>query len=151
MKKNLIIKQFLIWLRNGVCFCMTWFIILLLLFSKLFGYKAITMNTLGKLLLLTLVGVCLFNLFFIKGIIKKWSFTQRLTGFMLVFSILEALSFYWIGLFTRSGTLAQWLAFIGIVLVLYFMCIGINFIYGKRQEARYSSALKAYQASRDNH
>ncbi len=147
--KNKNTTQFLIWLRNGVCFCMTWFLLLFILLSGVFHYEAITITTLGKLLLLTIGGVCLFNIFFLKILIKKWSFIQRLTAFMLAFCVYECLGFYWLGLFTSAGSAMQWIIFSGIVLGLYLISILINYIYGKKRGKAYAEALKTYQRSRN--
>lgn len=147
MKKKDIVK-FLVWLRNGFAFCTTWFLILMIARGYLLHVETISVNSLAKMLLLVLGGVFVFNVFFTELFIKKWSFTSRLTGFMLSVSIYESMGFYWIGLFAGKGTILQWLVFIGILCGLYFYCIGIYQQYSKKQGELYTQALQKYQEQR---
>lgn len=145
-KKDIV--QFFVWLRNGFAFCTTWFLILMLGYGYMFKQQNISINTLGKMVLLVLGGVLIFNICFTELFIKKWTFTGRLTGFMLALSLYEGMAFYWIGMFAGKGSIVQWLIFAGIVMVLYFLCIGIYKQYSKKKGELYTQALQKYQNER---
>ena len=140
--------KFLVWMRNGTAFCTTWFLILMLVYNSIHHIPAISTNILIKLILFSFGGVFVFNLFFTCLFIKKWSFMKRLTGFMLVTSLYECFCFYFLDFFQNSGTIMEWLIFIGIVLVLYFLCIAIYQKYSKKQGEIYTKSLQAYQQKR---
>ena len=123
--KNDIIK-FFVWMRNGIAFCTTW------------------------LLIIWIGGVLIFNILFTKVFIKNWTFTKRLTCFMVLLSLYECLNFYWMGFFSGIGTFIQWLVFIGIICVLYFICIAIYQRYSNKQGEIYTQALIKYQQQRRN-
>lgn len=146
MKRELF--HFLIWMRNGIAFCTTWFLILWLLYCHIFNRQTISVDSLTKLLLFVIGGVFLFNLFFTKLLIKRWSFIKRLSCFMALFGFYESVGFYQIGLFQDAGKFMQWGVFIGIVFVLYVICIVIYQQYSKRQGELYTQALKTYQQER---
>jgi len=82
--------------------------------------------------------------------IKNWTFTKRLTCFMVLLSLYECLNFYWMGFFSGIGTFIQWLVFIGIICVLYFICIAIYQRYSNKQGEIYTQALIKYQQQRRN-
>ena len=93
-------------------------------------------------------GVFIFNLLFTRFMIKKWSFTARLTCFMGAISLYECLGFYWFGFFEGKGSIIQWGTFVGIILALYFVCIMIYQRYSKSQGEIYTKKLHKYQAER---
>ena len=146
-KKTDIIR-FFVWMRNGTAFCTTWFLILVLAYSCIFDIQEISTNLLIKMIILILGGVFIFSILFAKSFIKKWSFTKRLTVFMVLFSVYECFGFYWVGLFAGKGTWVQWVVFIGIVCGLYFFCIAIYRRYSKKQGEIYTQALQKYQEKR---
>lgn len=143
------IIQFLVCMRNGSAFCITWLLILLLIYSYIYNRQTISINILTKMLLLILGGVFIFSILFTQSFIKKWSFTKRLTAFMVSISVYECAWFYWIGIFTGKGTLIQWIIFIGIMCVLFFCCIAIYQRYSKKQGEFYTQALRKYQQKRN--
>ncbi len=145
-KKDVI--QFLTWMRNGTAFAVTWMLILVLLYCQMFRYQTIPANDLTKMLLLMVGGVFIFCLFFARLFFKKWSFIKRLTCFMILIALYECAGFYWVGIFTEKGTIAQWLIFFGIVFGLYGCCIAIYQRYSKKQGAIYTQALQKYQQQR---
>ncbi|WP_310603130.1 hypothetical protein [Anaerosporobacter sp.] len=140
--------QFFVWLRNGIAFCTTWFLILMLVYSHFFNIQSISTRNLTKMIFCTSGGVLLFNLIFLRMVIKKWSFIKRLTCFMLLFSIYECFCFYWFGLFAGKGTINKWSLFIGIAFVLYIICMAIYQQYNKKQSDVYTQALQRYQQKR---
>lgn len=145
-KKDLM--QFLVWMRNGTAFSVTWFLVLLLLYDGVYNIDRVSTEFLGKLVLLCIGGVFLFCVCFTKLVLRKESFVLRLTCFMLGFSLYECFGFYVLGVFDGSGKVWQWLYFAGIVLALYLCCIGIYQIYSKRQGRLYTKSLQAYQQRR---
>jgi hypothetical protein len=58
------------------------------------------------------------------------------------------MGFYWLGIFSVRGTLGQWVAFMAIVLVLYFISIAIYAAYSKKKGELYTLALQEYQEKR---
>lgn len=142
------LQKFLVWMRNGTAFCTTWFLILMLAFSSIFHVTAISTNILIRMVLLSLGGVFLFNVFFTGLFIQRWSFIKRLTGFMIVISFYECLCFYSLDFFRSRGTIVEWIIFAGIVLALYFCCIAIYQQYSRKQGEIYTKSLQAYQQKR---
>lgn len=142
------IGQFLVWMRNGISFCTTWFLILTLAYNALYDIETISTGSLIKMVLWVTGGVFLFTLLFSDAIIRKWSFISRLTCFMAAISIYECLGFYWLGIWSERGMLIEWLGFIGVIFVLYFVCIGIYQRYSRKQGELYTEALQKYQQQR---
>lgn len=140
--------QFFTWLRNGSAFCISWFLVLWLLYNSAYGIESIKTIQLIKLVAVSVVGVFLFCFFFTQLMIKKWHFLSRLTGFMLTVSVLEGMAFYWLGIYVRTGSLQEWLIFAGIVFGLYAVCILIYAIYSKHKGEMYTLALEQYQKKR---
>lgn len=147
IQKNELIR-FGIWTRNGIAFCTTWFLILLLVYNRIFHISTVRTNSLIRLFLWIVGGVLLFNSIFTRLFLKKWGFTGRLTCFMCIISLYDCLGFYWLGFFRESGTIIQWTAFIGIVLVLYLICIVIYQKYTKKRGEIYTRKLREYQSKR---
>lgn len=145
-KKDII--GFLVWLRNGTAFCTTWFLVLMLAFSYAFNRGTISVDSLTKMLLFVFGGVFIFCLCFTRLFIRRWSFIKRLNCFVLSFGLYECAAFYLSGIFAGKGTIFQWLIFIGIVSVSYFICIAIYQRYSKKQGELYTQALKNYQQQR---
>lgn len=140
--------RFAVWMRNGIAFCTTWFLILILAYNYIFNIQNISTNILIKVVLLVIGGVLIFNLIFTRIFIKKLNFTVRLTGFMCAISLYECLGFYWLGFFKGKGTAVQWLIFIGIILMLYFICAVLYQTYSKKQGEIYTRELRKYQRER---
>ncbi len=145
-RKN--ITQFLVWTRNGTAFCTTWFLILWLIASYLSNQQSLSVHKLTQMILLSLGSVIIFNLLFTQILIKKWSFTGRLTIFMLLISAYECFAFYRMDLFISRGSFTQWGIFAGIIFILYLLCIALYVRYSKRKGALYTQALKDYQQQR---
>lgn len=140
--------QFLKWMRNGIAFMTTWFLILFLVYNTLVGIEVIQTITLIKMLVWIIGAVFIFNLFFTKIVFKKWSFIKRLSTFMILISIYESVGFYWFDFFTGTESLIQWLIFISIVLVLYALSVFIYQRISQKQGEVYTKALKQYQQKR---
>ncbi len=145
-KKEL--KTFFIWLRNGTCFVVTWFLILELIVRWISGVDTISVVNLTKTIVWIVGGVLIFCAAFTRLIIKKFGFTARLTFFMSAITIYEILFFYNIGLFVDESHLHQWLLFFAIILCLYFICLAIYGSYRKKKSELYTHALQKYQQER---
>lgn len=148
MKDNKI-KCFFVWMRNGISMCFTWLVLLLLIWNSIFGIEMLSTIALGRLLLFVSGGVLLFTVIFSNVIMQKPQFTSRLTGFMIVFAVYESVCFYWMGIFPNKGDIQQWLVFVGIILLLYFISIGIYQIYSKKKGNLYTQALRRYQSGEE--
>ena len=142
------IKQFFTWMRNGIAFCTSWFLILELIYNYVYNIPTVSTESLIEMVLFVMGGVFLFSFFFTRLFIKKWSFLRRLTCFIFLFSIYECMFFYCVGFFSGSGTIAEWSCFIGIVLILYLSCIAIYQLYSKKKGRVYTLALQNYQQER---
>lgn len=145
-KKNFF--HFMVWMRNGIAYTVSWFLILLLIYNKLCNHQAISTDGLIKMVVWTVGAVFIFNLLFTRFIIKKWNFMTRLTIFMVSICLYEGAGFYWLKIFIRKNSAFEWLAFIGIVFVLYLICIMIYQKYSKKQGEIYTQALQQYQQKR---
>lgn len=145
-KKEL--KTFLIWLRNGTCFAVTWFLILEIIVMWISGTGTISVVNLTKIIVWTVGGVFIFCVAFTRLIIRKFGFTARLTFFMTAITIYEILFFYNVGFFRDAGYFYQWLLFFAIVLCLYFICLTIYGNYRKKRSELYTLALQKYQQER---
>lgn len=121
-----------------------------LAYCHISNQQQISVSMLTKLLFFVIGGVLIFNILFTKVFIKNWTFTKRLTCFMVLLSLYECLNFYWMGFFSGIGTFIQWLVFIGIICVLYFICIAIYQRYSNKQGEIYTQALIKYQQQRRN-
>ena len=145
-KKEL--KTFLIWLRNGSCFVVTWFLILELIVRWLAGTDTISVATLTRTIFWIVGGVLIFCTAFTRLFIRKIGFTARLTLFMTAITIYEILFFYNIGLFTDADSLGKWSVFFAIVLGFYFICLAIYGSYRQKKSESYTLALQKYQQER---
>lgn len=145
-KKDVI--QFLVWMRNGFAFVTAWFLILSVIYSRSVGVESIATDSLLKLMLFVAGGVLFFSLVFTRVLFKKQSFQWRLTCFMVLISGYECLVFYATGFWQAGGTPWEWLVFVGLVLILYLLCIGIYHVYSRKQGALYTQALQNYQKKR---
>ena len=145
--KNDIIK-FTVYMINGIAHAVSWFLILILIYNKLCNHQAISTDALMKMIIWTVGAVFIFNIMFTRFIIKKWNFMKRLTIFMVSICLYEGAGFYWLKVFVRKGAVYQWLAFVGIVFVLYLICALIFRKYSKIQGEIYTQALQKYQQTR---
>lgn len=140
--------HFMVWMRNGIAYTVSWFLILLLIYNKIWNHQAISTDALIKMVVWTVGAVFIFNLLFTRFIIKKWNFITRLTVFMISICLYEGAGFYWLRIFICKNAAFKWLVFIGIVFVLYLICIMIYQKYSKKQGEIYTEALQQYQQKR---
>lgn len=147
-KKDII--QFLLWTRNGIAFCTSWFLILWLLYNHTLNIENISTDSLIKMMLFVAGGVLIFSFTFTRVAIKKWNFLTRLNCFMILISVYQCVVFYCTGFWNAPGTLVEWLGFMGIILICYLLCIAIYRIYSKKQGELYTKALQQYQHKRSS-
>lgn len=145
-KKDII--HFMVYMRNGIAYAVSWFFILILIYNKLCNHQIISTDGLIKMMVWTVGAVFVFNLLFTRFIIKKWNFMTRLTIFMISICLYEGAGFYWLRVFIRKGAIFQWMAFTVIVFAIYLLCIVIYRKYSKRQGEIYTQALQQYQQKR---
>ncbi len=145
-KKDLI--QFFVWMRNGTAFCISWFLLLLVIAHSLSHTESISTLALAKMMLLSAGGVLLFCIFFTRLFLRRWQFLPRLTCCILSVGIYECAGLYWLGVFRGSGGIIPWVIFASILFLLYLLCIGIYQIYSRKKGRLYTQALQKYQQSR---
>ena len=104
----------------------------------------------GKLLVFVIGGVFFFTMMFSGVLFGKVSFIAKLTGFMILFGGYESVCFYWIGIFQENRDIIFWGIFAAIILVFYFISIGIYHIYSGKKEIVYTQKLREYQENRKN-
>ena len=136
------------WMRNGVAFCFTWLVLLLLIRNLFLGIEVISTESLGKIWMSVCGGVLLFTIFFSGLFLKKIEFVIRLTCFMFLIGLYESVCFYWLGIFTEQGSFGQWLLFGGIIVSLYAISMIIYEIYSRKKAVTYTHALHHYQEKR---
>lgn len=137
--------QFMIWFRNGTAFCVTWFLLLLLAHHYFLKIQTISTKRLIGFLFWLSGGVLIFNLCFTRLLIRRWSFTKRLTLFMGAVSFYECFGFCSFYPSAGKGTTGRWLIFTAIVFILYLASIAIYQSYIKKQGSIYTQALRQYQ------
>jgi hypothetical protein len=137
-------KVFLVDLRNKMVFVFSWLVFIWLIFYSSQGMKEISLSVLWQLFVLSLSGSALFNLFFSGVLFKKLSFAWRLTCFIVSCAIVEGVLIYNFQLFGITK-LVEWGLFLLIVLVLYFVSLGIFQIYKTKSGKHYTDLLKEYQ------
>ena len=144
-------KKFIIWMRNGISFAVTWFLILLLAGSYGLNIPQIAVATLTKMVVLIVGGVLLFCICFTKLILVRWHFIKRFSFFIVLLSVYQIVGFYWIGFFVDSGSNLQWIIYAAIVIVLYFCSLLIYYARYSKEGKAYTRALGEYQKKRREH
>lgn len=142
------LKRFLIWMRNGTCFAVTWFLILLLAGAHGLGVPAIPVTLLVKMVVLVAGGVLLFCISFTKLFLVRWNFFARIGFFIALFSVYQTAGFYWIGFFQDKGTALQWGIYGGIILACYLLCLLTYRLCCRKEREAYTRALREYQNKR---
>ena len=145
------LKKFLIWMRNGTSFAVTWFLVLQLAGSYGLNIPQIAVATLTKMVVLTAGGVLLFCICFTKLILVRWSFIKRFSFFVVLLSVYQIVGFYWIGFFANSGSVLQWVIYAAIIIVLYFCSLLIYYTRYRKEGKVYTQALSEYQKRRREH
>lgn len=148
MKQEII--KFLIWFRNGSAFCISWLLILSLIYFGFSNVAAIPIEFFIKLVILSMGGVLLFCVMFTKLLLRKCPFTLRLSIFFAGISVLEWNGLYWMGIFNRIATASECVFTASMLLGLYFVCVAIYSRYRKKTSMKYTDALLMYQKKRSD-
>ena len=143
------LKKFLIWMRNGTSFVVTWLLILLLAAGYTLGAVEITIAFLTKMVVLAAGGVFLFCASFTRLFLPRLSFLKRLSLFIISLCVYQAAGFYWLGLFGGRGTLLEWGAYALIILLFYLCCVAIYRLRYSKEGKAYTQALNEYQKKRE--
>ena len=136
------------WMRNGIAFCYSWLLILIIVGSYVFKIDMVPVEILTKVLVMVTGMVLVFTIFFLEGILKKIGFMTRLSYAMLTAVVYEIVCFYWIGIFKSTGSFYRWVIFFGIIIMLYSICIFIYYKYSKVKGEIYTKNLTLYKQSR---
>ena len=137
-------KVFLIELRNKTAYFFSWLVIVWTIIYLLNGNHSIHVYVLLQLFALSFVGALLFYLFFTNKLLKKISFTKRLTYFIFSCALIESTLIFWFRLY-GIDKVKSWILFLLIVIILYILSLGIFYAYSRKAGKRYTDFLKIYQ------
>ena len=141
-------RRFLGFIRDGVAYSFSWFVILVLIIGLLSGQQDIGVDFLGKLLGFCLLAAIEFAAFFSDCVITNKGFMLRLNGFVALFLPTEIAFLYITGILTGAGTVIEWAIFVGIIVVLYLICIILDKTILRKQGQEYTSQLDKYKEKR---
>ncbi len=139
--------DFFVRFRNMTCFMFTWLSILIMAGAYLSGQKDLAVSLLFKLFTFSLLTSLLLVTVFSDIILRKKSFIFRLTVLFLLFIPMEILFFYWVGLFSESGSILTWGFFVLIVAVFYFASLIIDRTIIAKKGMDYTKKLEDYKSS----
>lgn len=142
------IKELLVIMRNGLAFSFSWLVICVMVLTAAYGKESVSLSLLSKLLLLCAWAVLCFALCFGDVLFRKKGFIFRLTLFYVLFIPVELAMFFFMNLFTRKGTMLEWVTFAGIIVGLYLVCVLIDWIVCRKQGALYTKQLLSYNERR---
>lgn len=144
-------RNFLISIRNMTAALFSWMLLVWMLYYAVLEEQNVALGTLWKLFALSLCWAVLFTVFYSTHLfdLKKLTPTKKFTFFMVLCTLAESLLIYRFGLFGITS-LAQWGMFIGLVLLLYTLSLGIFEIYKNRAGKEYTKRLKEYQHAGGN-
>ena len=141
-------KRFLGFIRDGVAYSFSWFVILVLIIGLLSGQPDIGVDFLGKLLGFCLLAAIEFAAFFSDCFIANKGFMLRLNGFVALFLPTEIAFLYITGILTGAGTVPEWAIFVGIIIVLYLICVILDKTILRKQGQEYTTQLDKYKEKR---
>lgn len=148
------IKKLLVYFRNALAFSYSWLVLCSALVGILYagldfrvavGYS-IKCETLLKLLALCAWGSACFVFAFFSKIMRKRGFVFDLTVFFVLFIPVEILMFYWMDIFTGSGSAALWTILGIFVLICYITCILIDVFIMRKRSKVYTDKLNEYNS-----
>lgn len=137
-------KNFVAYIRNGLCFSFSW-IMLMLMFGAFFsGRKGIETDFLFKAFFMCLYGAVCFAVCFTDFLIRTKGFIFRLTVLFVTFIPVEVFMFYKMNLFAGKGTVLEWMIFAAIVISFYVTCLVLDKTVFKDKAERYTRLLNEY-------
>lgn len=143
-------KNFLAYVRNGLCFSYTWLLLMLMEGAAFSGIKAIEVGFLFKVFLMCLYGSVCFAVCFTDFVIRTKGFIFRLTVLFVTFIPVEVFTFYKLNLFAGKGTAREWLIFGAIVVSLYVTCLVLDKTKYKDKGEKYTRLLNEYKRRNAN-
>ena len=150
------IKKLLVYFRNALAFSYSWLVLCSALVGILYagldfrvavGYS-IKCETLLKLLALCAWGSACFVFAFFSKIMKKRGFLFDLTIFFILFVPVEILMFYWMEIFSGSGTVILWTILGIFILICYITCILIDVFIMRKRSKVYTDKLMEYNSKK---
>lgn len=136
------------YIRDGVAYSFSWLVILVLIIALVTGRQDIGGSFLWKLLAFCAAASVEFTVFFTGLLMANKSFLTRLNGFAALFLPTEIAFLYWAGILSGAGSIVEWLIFVGIIVVLYLICILLDKTILRRQGQEYTSQLNRYKEMR---
>lgn len=137
------IKKLFVFFRNALAFSFAWLVLCTAVIS-LAGGKEISAVFLLKILALCAWGSLSFVFSFFTKFMKKKGFIFCLTIFFLLFIPVEILMFYWMNIFTGTGTALVWMVLGVIVAVFYVASILIDVFVMRKRAKEYTDKLMEY-------
>jgi len=146
--KRVFTGRFLGVIRDGAAYSFSWFVILILIISAVSGKHDIGIDFLCRLLGFCLFSSAVFAVFFSDCFLVNKSFLTRLSGFFAVFLPTEIGFLYMSGILSGAGTIWEWVIFVGIVVVLYLICVFLDMTFYRKKGQEYTSQLDRYKEKR---
>ena len=143
-------KNFLAYIRNGLCFSFTWLLLMLMEGAVFSGIKAIEVGFLFKVFLMCLYGAVCFAVCFTDFLIRTKGFIFRLTILFITFIPVEVFTFYKLNIFAGKGTALEWTIFAVIVISFYITCLVLDRTKFKDKGERYTQLLNEYNRRQQN-
>lgn len=143
-------KNFLAYIRNGLCFSFTWLLLMLMEGAVFSGIKAIEVGFLFKVFLMCLYGAVCFAVCFTDFLIRTKGFIFRLTILFVTFIPVEVFTFYKLNIFAGKGTALEWTIFAVIVISFYITCLVLDRTKFKDKGERYTQLLNEYNRRQQN-
>ena len=143
-------KNFLAYIRNGLCFSFTWLLLMLMEGAVFSGIKAIEVGFLFKVFLMCLYGAVCFAVCFTDFLIRTRGFIFRLTILFITFIPVEVFTFYKLNIFAGKGTALEWTIFAVIVISFYITCLVLDRTKFKDKGERYTQLLNEYNRRQQN-
>ncbi len=141
-------KKLFGFIRDGVAYSFSWFVVLVLILSFIAGRQEIRVDFLGKLLAFCVLSAVEFAVFFSDCIIAGKGFLFRLNGFIALFLPTEIAFLYILGVLSGAGTVVEWAIFVGIIVLLYLICVILDKTICRKQGREYTSQLDKYKEKR---
>ena len=141
------LKKLFIYFRNAVAFSYSWLVFCYAFTGYVLFGSGVACEFLLKLLVLCAWGSAVFVFAFCTKLIKKKGFIFSLTLFFLLFIPVEILMFYWMNVFSGTGTVMLWTVLGIIVAVFYAVSVLIDVFVMRRRAKEYTAKLEEYRTN----
>ena len=144
------IKKLLVYFRNALAFSYSWLVLCSAIAAGMLGTgnATISVSFLLKLLLLCAWASFTFVFAFCTKFMKKRGFLFDLTIFFILFVPVEILMFYWMEIFSGSGTVILWTILGIFILICYITCILIDVFIMRKRSKVYTDKLMEYNSKK---